>query len=58
MKLLNVKEAAKILDVSTVSVRAYITSGKLKASKKRKGLSFEYQIKETDLKIFQDEFMK
>lgn len=55
---MKVKEAALKLDVSEQTILNYISSGKLKASKKRRGLRFSYEISETDLQEFVNKYFK
>ena len=57
MKNYTVDEVAKLLNVTGASVHNYIKSGKLKASKEKKGLSFKYIISENDFKEFKDKYM-
>lgn len=55
---MNVKEAAKRLNVVEQTVLNYIHSGKLKASKKRTGLRWGFEVSEEDLKEFIDKYFK
>jgi len=44
-KLYTTKQAAEVLQVSVITIRRYIKSGKLKASK----IGKDYRIKESDI---------
>ena len=55
MEKLTVKQAAERLNVSEFTVRRYIKEGKLKATKKRKGLKFSYEITPAAIADFEAE---
>lgn len=53
----SVSELAKLLNVSTVTVRNYIKTGKLKASKIKQGLKHYYVIDSEDLEDFKNKYL-
>lgn len=54
---MNVKQIAEKLELSEQTILNYINSGKLKATKKRTGLRWRFEISESDLKEFKDKFL-